>query len=127
LLRHVARLVARLIINYFAYVAWLVARLIVDYFALSRLVIDYIAYAMHPGASARCAARRAAHRRLLCLTQARRRPLHLRRASVCLDTSCGSSRGSSSTTSTMPRVRLLRHVARLVARLITRLVIDYFA
>jgi hypothetical protein len=43
LLRHVARLVACLI---------------VDYFALRRLAVDYFAYAARPGASAR----RAAHR-----------------------------------------------------------------
>jgi hypothetical protein len=79
--RHVARLVTRLVaplvvdysasrrlvVNYFAYaarpsashvtrlVAWLVAPLVVDYFA----------YTMRPGASARRAARHAAHRRLL--------------------------------------------------------------
>jgi hypothetical protein len=55
--RHVARLVTRL-----------VAPLVVDY---SWLVVDYFAYAAHPGASARRAARhaarRAARRRLLCL------------------------------------------------------------
>jgi hypothetical protein len=104
----VARLVARL-----------VNRLVVDYFALSRLVVDYFTYAARPGASACRAARHAARRRLL----------RLRRASGCL----GTSRGSSSTTSTTPRVRLLRHVARHVARLIVdyfasrRLVVDYFA
>jgi hypothetical protein len=81
--RHVARHVTRL-----------VAPLIVDYFASRRLVVDYFTYAARPGASARCAARR----RLLRLAQARRRPLRLRRASGCLGTSRGSSRGSSSTT-----------------------------
>jgi hypothetical protein len=94
LLRHVARHVARL-----------VAPLVVDYFASRKLVIDYFTYAARSGASARCAARHAARRRLL----------RLRRMSGCL----GTSRGSSSTTSTTPRVRLLRHVARLV--------VDYFA
>jgi hypothetical protein len=54
--------------------------------------------------------------------QARRRLLHLRRASGCFSTSRGLSRDSSSTTSPTPRVRVTRHVARLVARL----VVDYF-
>jgi hypothetical protein len=52
-----------------------------------------------------------------CLPAAAALP-QLRRASGCL----GSSRGSSSTTSRTPRVRVPRHVVRLVARL----VIDYF-
>jgi hypothetical protein len=82
--RHITRLVTRLIAS---------------------LVVDYFAYAVCPGASAR----HAAHCRLL----------HLRRASGCLDT----SRGLSSTSSLMPRVRVPRHVARLV----TQLVVDYFA
>jgi hypothetical protein len=90
------------------HVARLVTRLVVDYFASRRLVADYFAYAARPGASARRAARR--------------RLLHLRRAFGCLGTSRGSSRGSSSTTSPMPRVRVPRHVAQLV----TRLVVDYF-
>jgi hypothetical protein len=100
LLRHVARLVAWLVVDYFASVA-------------------------RPGASARRAARHAARRRLLRLAQARCRPLRLHRASGCLGTSRVSSSttlpraGSSSTTLTTPRVRLHRHVARLV--------IDYFA
>jgi xanthine/CO dehydrogenase XdhC/CoxF family maturation factor len=72
-----------------------VARLNIDYFALRRLVNDYFAYAACLGASAR----RAARRRLLRLAQAHRRPLRLHRASGCLGTSCGSSSGSSSTTS----------------------------
>jgi hypothetical protein len=46
--RHVAQLVT-----------WLVAPLIVDY---SGLVVDYFAYAVRPGASARRAARDAARR-----------------------------------------------------------------
>jgi hypothetical protein len=65
LLRHVARLVARLIVRLLRHVARLVVRLIVNYFASRRLVVDYFAYAAHPGASARRAARRAARRRLL--------------------------------------------------------------
>jgi hypothetical protein len=98
------------------HVTRLVKRLVVDYFALSRLVVDYFASAARPGASTRRAARR-----------------RLRRVSGCFGTSRGSSLGSSSTTSTMPRVRLLGHVARHVARLIVdyfasrRLVVDYFA
>jgi hypothetical protein len=87
------------------------------------LVVDYFDYAVRPGAMARRAARHAARRaarcRLLCLAQARRGLLRLRRASGCLGTSHGSSRGSSSTTSPTPRVRVPRHVARLV--------VDYFA
>jgi hypothetical protein len=57
------------------------------------------------------------------VAQARRRLLHLRRASGCLDTSRGLSRSSSSTTLTTPRVRVPRHVTRLVVLL----VVDYFA
>jgi hypothetical protein len=68
---------------------------------VTRLVIAYFTHAAHLGASAR----HAAHRRLL----------RLRRAFGCLDT----SRGSSSTTSPTPCVRVPRHVARLV--------VDYFA
>jgi hypothetical protein len=55
----------------------------------------YLDYAAHPGASARRAtrhaARRAARHRLLRLAQAHRRLLH--RASGCLGTLRGSSRG----------------------------------
>jgi hypothetical protein len=72
--RHFARLVTRL-----------VAPLVVDYFALRRHVVDYFASATRPGASARCAARLADHR------AARHRLLRLHRASGCLGTSCGSS------------------------------------
>jgi hypothetical protein len=66
---------------------------------VAQLVVDYFAYAARPGASARHVARHMARRQLLHLAQARRRLLRLRRASGCLDTSRGSSRGSSSTTS----------------------------
>jgi hypothetical protein len=110
--RHVARLVTRL-----------VTPLLVDYFASRRLVVDYFTYTVHPGASARRAARRAARRRLLCLTQARRRLLRLRLASGCL----GWTRRSLSTTSTTPRVWVPRHVARLVTWLVAPLVVDYFS
>jgi hypothetical protein len=132
--RHVARLVTRLF-----------APLVVDYFASRRLVVDYFVFAVRPGASARRTARqaalRAARRRLLGLAQARHRQLRLRRASGCLSTSRGSSRGSSRrsssttpphagsswTTSSSPRVRVPRHVARLVTRLVAPLVVDYSA
>jgi hypothetical protein len=80
---------------------------------------DYVA---RQGASACRTAHHAARRQLLLLAQARRRLLHLRRASDCFGTSHGTSRGSSrrlssttspragssSTTSSTPRVRLLR-------------------
>jgi hypothetical protein len=119
--RHVAQLVTLL-----------VAPLVVYYSASRRLVVDYFAYAARPGASACRAARRAAHRRLLRLTQTRRRLLRLRCASKCLGTSRGSSRCSLST-STTPRVRVPRHVTRLVVLLVVdysashRLVVEYFA
>jgi hypothetical protein len=58
---------------------------------------------------------------------ARRRLLRLRRASGCLDTLRGSSRGSSSTTSPTSCALVPQHVARHVAWLVTRLVVDYFA
>jgi hypothetical protein len=70
-----------------------VARLVVDYFASRRLVIDYYTYVARSGAAVRHAARLAARRRLL----------RLRRASGCLGTSRGSSRGSSSTTQCVVR------------------------
>jgi hypothetical protein len=85
-----------------------------------RLVVDYFASADRPGASTRRAACHADRR------AARRRLLHLRRASGCLGTSRLSSRrlssttpcraGSSSTTSRPPGFRVPRHVARLVAQ-----------
>jgi hypothetical protein len=134
--QHVARLITRLVVDSFDYTARpgasacarLVAPLVVDYSALHMfvidysashrpvvdylascgLVVDYFAYAARPGASTRRAARHAARRRLL----------HLCRASGCFGTSRGSSRGLSSTTSPPPRVRVPRHVARLV--------VDYF-
>jgi hypothetical protein len=65
----------------------LVARLIVNYFASRRLVVDYFAYAARPGASTHRAARQAARRRLLRLEQDRRRRLRLRHASSCFGTS----------------------------------------
>jgi hypothetical protein len=110
------------------HIARLVTRLVVDYFASRRLIVDYFTYAARPVASACRAARHAARHRLLRLAQARRRLLHLRRASGCFSTSRGLSHdssstsspraGSSSTTSPTPRVRVPRHVARLV--------VDYF-
>jgi hypothetical protein len=117
-----------------------IARLVVDYSASCRLVVDYFTYAARLGASARRAARRAAYRRLLRLRArpgasarraarhvARRRLLRLRCAFGCLGmlrgTSRSPSRGSSSTTSPTPRVRVPREVVWLVAPL----VVDYFA
>jgi hypothetical protein len=64
-----------------------VARLVVDYSASRRLVVDYFASAARPGASARRVARRVARRATRC------RLLRLRRASGCLGTSRGPSRG----------------------------------
>jgi hypothetical protein len=77
---------------------------------IARLVVDYFDYAARLGASAHCATRR---------------QLRLSHASGCLGTSRGSSRGSPSTTSTMPRVRVPRHIAWLVAPLIVNF--DYAA
>jgi hypothetical protein len=130
---------------------------------VTRFVVDYFAYAARPRASARRAARHPARRQLLHLHHVsgcfgtsrglsrdsslttsplsrrlvvdyfayaarpgasarraarhagRRRLLRLRRASACLGTSRSSSPGLSATTSPTPCVRLLRHVARLVA------------
>jgi hypothetical protein len=79
------------------------------------LVVDYFAYAACLGDSAHHAARR----RLLLPC----------RASRCF----GTSRGSSSTTSLTPHVRVPRLVTRHIARLVVdyfasrRLVVDYFA
>jgi hypothetical protein len=104
---------------------------------VTRLVVDYFVYATHLVASAHRVARRVTHlsarRRLLRLVQARRQLLRLCRASGCLGTSRGSSSttppraGLSSTTSPTPRNRVPQHVARLVARLVALLVVDYFA
>jgi hypothetical protein len=86
------------------HVAWLVTRpvapIVVDYSASLRLVVDYFASTTHSGASARRATCHAARR------AARRRLLRLRRASGCLGTSRGLSRGSSrrSSSTTPPRV-----------------------
>jgi hypothetical protein len=57
--RHVTRLITRL-------VTWLVALLVVDYAASRRLVVDYLAYAARPGASARRAARHAGRHAARC-------------------------------------------------------------
>jgi predicted Kef-type K+ transport protein len=88
----VMRLVVPPVVDYFDNVACrrllrvarLVAPLIVDYSASRMLVVDYFSYATCPGASARRAAphaaRHAARHRLLRLTQARRRQLHLMQA-----------------------------------------------
>jgi hypothetical protein len=90
------------------HVAHLVAQLIVDYSASRRLIVDYFAYTTRPGASARRAARRVARGRLLCL----------RRTSRCLGTSRGSLHGSSSTTSPTLRVRVPRLLSRIVVKLV---------
>jgi hypothetical protein len=131
------------------HIAWLVMQLVlppvVDYSSSHRLVVDYFASAVCPGASARRtarhAARGAARRRLFHLAQTRRRLLRLRRASGCLGTSRGPSRGSSrrSSSTTLPRagsssttsppqsVQVPRHVVRLVRWLVAPLVVDYSA
>jgi hypothetical protein len=124
--RHVARLIAQLVVDYFA--ARHAARHRILHprrasgaSAVTRLIVDYFAYATRSGASARHAAPH--------------RLLRLRRASGFLDTSRGSSTtasphaGSSSTTSPTPRVRVPRHVAPLVVDYFPsrRLVVDYFA
>jgi hypothetical protein len=105
--RLVTRLVALLVVDYSAS-----RGLVIDNSTSRRLVVDYFASAARPGASARRAARHAAR------CAARRRLLRLRRASGCLGTSRGSSRGSlprsSSTTSPTPHVWVPRHVARLI-------------
>jgi hypothetical protein len=58
----------------------LVALLVVDYSASRRLVVNYFAYAVRPGASARRVAHLTARRRLLRLAQSRRRLLRLAQA-----------------------------------------------
>jgi hypothetical protein len=148
--RHVARLVAPLVVDYSAS-----RSLVVDNSASLRLVVDYFASAARPGGPARRvashAALHAARPQLLRLAQARRRLLRLCRASGCVGTSRGSSLGSSRrslsttppravsssttpprsgsslTTSPPPRVRVARHVAWQVTRLFTPLVLDYSA
>jgi hypothetical protein len=87
------------------HVAGLVTRLVIDYSTSRRIVVDCFNYDARPVALARRAARHVARCRLL----------RLRRASGCL----GSSRGSLSTTLTMPRVRVPRHVARIVINYFT--------
>jgi hypothetical protein len=61
------------------HVARLIAPLVVDYFTSCRLVVDYFAYTVCPGASARRAARQAVRRRII----------HLRRTSGCFSSSRG--------------------------------------
>jgi hypothetical protein len=77
---------------------------------VARLIVDYFDYAARSGA--RRVARHATRRRLL----------HLRRASGCL----GTSRGSSSTTSPTPCIRVPRLITQLVAPLVANY-IDYAA
>jgi hypothetical protein len=99
---------------------------------VAQLIVDYFAYAAHPGASTCCTARHAARRRLLHLRRASRCPgtsraslstFRLCRVAWCL----GTSRGSSSTSSPTPRIQVPRHLAWLIARLVAPLVVDYFA
>jgi hypothetical protein len=76
---------------------------------VTRLFVDYFTYTMRPVALTRRAACRVSHHRQLRLAQARRRLLRLRRTSRLLDTSRGSSRASSSTTS--PRRLIVDYVS----------------
>jgi hypothetical protein len=104
-------------------------------YSLSGLHRLYCAYAVHPNApSRRSTSRQSVALALavcpvipLCIVTACLAAatdiLRLRCASGCL----GTSRGSSSTTSTTPHVRVPRHLARLVAWLVAPLVVDYFA
>jgi hypothetical protein len=95
----------------------------------------YCAYAVHPDTPSRCST---SHQSValalvvclvipLCVVTTRVAAatdiLRLRRTTGCL----GSSPGSSSTTSTTPRVWVPRHVARLITRLVAPLIVDYFA
>jgi hypothetical protein len=109
------------------------------------LVIDYFAYAVRPGASARRAAHRVAHHRLLCLAQARtpraRVPRHVARfvAPLVVDYFAYIVRTGASARRVARRVahrRLLRlaqartprvRVPRHVARLVSPFVVDYFS
>jgi hypothetical protein len=131
--RLVTRLVGPLVVDYSASCRLVIdyspsRRLVVDNSASRRLVIDYFASAARPAASARHAARhaarRAARRRLLCLTQARRRPLRLHRASGCFGTSRGSSCGSSHRLAVDYSASRRLVVDYSASR---RLVVDYFA
>jgi hypothetical protein len=91
----------------------LVTPFVVDNSASRRLVVNYFASAVRPGASARRAARHAARRRSSSTTPRR----------VGSSSTTPPRAGSSSTTSPPPRVQVPRHGARLVAPLI----VDYFA
>jgi hypothetical protein len=103
------------------HVALLITRLVAP------LVVDYFAYAARPGASACRAARHAAHHRLLCLSRASVCLGMSRSSSRGLSQDSSSTTSprstSSSNTSHTARVRVRRHVARLV----TQLVVDYLA
>jgi hypothetical protein len=110
-------------------------------YSSSRLHRLYCAYAVHPDAPSRCSTSRQSVALALVMCPvislcdvttrlaAATDILRLRRASGCLGTLRGSSRGSLSTTSTTSQVRLLWHVARLVVDYFAsrRLVVDYFA
>jgi hypothetical protein len=103
---------------------------------VARLVVDYFAYAMRPGASARRGSLSTTS-----LTPCVWVPQHV--AWLVVDyftytarlgasahraarTSRGSSRRSSSTTSTTPHVQVPQHVVRLITRLVAPLVVNYF-
>jgi hypothetical protein len=73
---------------------------------VARLVVDFFAYTARPGPSAR----RAAHRRLLCLAHARPQLLRLRRASGCLGTSRGSFADRHGFINSLPRQQQLSHL-----------------
>jgi hypothetical protein len=102
---------------------------------VTRLVVDYFAYIARPSATARRAAHRTVRRRLLRLRRASRCLGTSRRSSSTTLSRTGSSSStspranSSSTTSPTPRVRVPRHVARLVVDYFAsrRLVVDYFS
>jgi hypothetical protein len=87
------------------------------------LVVDYFASVARPGASAHRAARRAARRRLLRLRRASGCLGTSHGSSRCSSSTTSPRSGSSSTTSHTLCVRVPRHVARLV----TRIVVDFFA
>jgi hypothetical protein len=89
---------------------------------VTRLVVDYFDYAARPGASARRAAHHAARRLLLHLNRTSG-CFDMSHGLSCDSSSTTSPHlGSSSTTLPTPRVWVPRHVVRLV----TRLVVDYF-
>jgi hypothetical protein len=83
-------------------VTWLVAPLVVDYSASRRLVVDYFASVVHPGASAHRAARHAARRAAVVDYSASRR--------LIVDYFASAARPGASARSAA------RHAARRAAR-----------